>query len=313
MRRLLVSCLTAVLGLSALTATAPASGGIPTDDRPFPGRIELPDGFQPEGIAIGRGARAWLGSLADGDIYEVSLRTGTGQVISQGLGTASVGLKHDRRGRLFVAGGPSGTARVVDIDTGTVQVSYPLSAGTSFVNDVLLTTRAAWFTDSFQAQLYRVARDGDGAPGAFTTLPLTGDWVQGDGFQANGISTTPTGKALLVVNSRSGLLFRVDPATGAATEVDLGGDELTGGDGLLRHGRILYVVRGSANQVAVVRLDRLGTSGEVVRTITSDDFDTPTTVARFGGRLYLPNARFATVPEPTAATEYWVTQVRAKP
>src|SRR4051794_21324875 len=55
----------------------------------FPDRIELPDGFQPEGIAIGPGPVGWLGSLSDGDIYRVDLCTGAGQVISEGPGTPS--------------------------------------------------------------------------------------------------------------------------------------------------------------------------------------------------------------------------------
>jgi hypothetical protein len=55
--------------------------------RPFPDRIELPNGFQPEGITIGRHATAYLGSLADGDIYAVSLRTGEYKLISEGSRT----------------------------------------------------------------------------------------------------------------------------------------------------------------------------------------------------------------------------------
>jgi sugar lactone lactonase YvrE len=309
-RRILVPVLAATLGLTALTTASPAVSAVPDSDRPFPSRIELPDGFQPEGIAIGPGPVAWFGSRADGDLYRVSLRTGEGEVVSQGPGTASVGLKSDRRGRLFVAGGDAGTARVVDSDSGDVVADYTLSTAPTFVNDVVLTKRAAWFTDSARPQLYRVDRDSDGAPGSATTVPLTGEWEQGTGFGANGISTTPTGKALLVVNSTTGLLYRVEPATGVATELDLGGASLTTGDGMLRHGRLLYVVRNRLNEVAVIRLDRRGESGTLVRTITSDDFDVPTTVARFGSRLYLPNARFSTPPTPT--TDYWVTQVRAK-
>ncbi len=55
------------------------------------------------------------------------------------------------------------------------------------------------------------------------TLPLTGDWEQEAGFNANGIAVTPDQQALLVVNSATGLLYRVDPDTGVATQVDLGG------------------------------------------------------------------------------------------
>lgn len=320
MRRLTVSSVAAVLAVTLLPGASPTTAAVAPPDRPFPARIELPDGFQPEGIAIGPGPTAWLGSRGDGDIYEVSLRTGEGSVISQGPGTPSVGLKSDRQGRLYVAGGTAGTARVVDIATGAVERTYALSAAPTFVNDVVLTKSAAWFTDSARPQLYRVDRAPDGEPGTATaTLPLGGEWEQGEDFGANGISTTPTGRALLVVNSGTGLLYRVDPATGEATEVDVAGLDdtlLTSGDGMLRHGRTLYVVRNSINEIAVLRLSRTGLSGRLVRTITADDlapgtaFDVPTTVARFGADLYLPNARFG-VESPTTA-DYWVTKVRAK-
>ena len=93
-----------------------------------------------------------------------------------------------------------------------------------------------------------------------------------------------------------------------ATLVDLGGATVANGDGLLVVGhRTLLVVQNQLNQVAVVRLDRGATSGTVTRVITSENFDIPTTVARFGSRLYLPNARFTTTPTPT--TTYDVTSV----
>ena len=71
---------------------------------------------------------------------------------------------------------------------------------------------------------------------------------------ANGIAFTPDRSALLVVQSDSGMLFRVNPRTGRARQVDLGGNLLTNGDGLLVKGRILYVVQNRLNQVAVFKL-----------------------------------------------------------
>ena len=141
-----------------------------------------------------------------------------------------------------------------------------------------------------------------------TRLPLSGDWVQDPGVNnANGIETTPDGKALLVVNSSNGLLYRVDPRTGIAREVDLGGTLLTNGDGLLREGRTLFAVQNRLNRVAELRLTREGRSGRLVQTLTSPDFDVPTTVARWRDGLYLPNARFTTPATPE--TEYWVTRL----
>jgi sugar lactone lactonase YvrE len=292
--------------LSALLSVALV---VPAEAKPrhtYPDRIELPDNFLPEGITIGKAPVAYLGSRADGDIYRADLRTGEGEVISQGPGTPSVGLKIDKKGLLYIAGGPSGTARVVDSRTGDLLAEYPLSTETSFINDVVLTKQAAWFTNSLQAELYRVPLGGDEATP--TVIPLTGDWEQVDGFNANGIAQTPNGRALLVVNSTTGNLFRVNPQTGAATQVDLGGASLTNGDGLLLQGSTLYVVRNRLNQVAVVKLNRRATRGRLVETLTSTDFDVPTTVAAYKGSLYLPNARFPDPGEPPPV-EFWITRI----
>jgi sugar lactone lactonase YvrE len=297
-----------IVGIALATALAVALGAAAAPAGPPPDRIELPDGFLPEGIAIGPGPTAWFGSRADGDIYEVDLLTGEGEVIAEGPGTPSIGLKSDKRGRLFVAGGPSGSGRVVDSDTGALLADYQFTTGNSFVNDVLLTPSAVWFTDSMQPQLYAVPRSPNGGlADEPVTVPLGGEWEQGEGFGANGLTLTPDGSALLVVHSSSGLLYRVDPATGDATVVDLGGVQLTNGDGMLQRGRTLYVVQNLLNHVAVLRLDRAGTTGTLVDTITSPDFDVPTTVAAFGRWLYLPNARFTSPQEPD--TEFWVTRV----
>ena len=313
--RLAGSVLAAALALAALPAGTAAAGAespdrargpsAATGDRAglFPTTIDLPDGFQPEGIAIGRLPFAYFGSLADGSIYRANLVTGGGRIISEGPGTPSVGLKIDRRGRLFVAGGPAGDARVVSARTGEVLASYTLTTD-GFVNDVVVTPDAAWFTDSFDPVLYKVPLGRGGRlpdQGDVVTVPLTGDLVFQEGFNVNGIDRTPDGRALLVVQTNTGLLFRVDPATGATTEVDLDGETLPNGDGILLEGRTLFVAQNTANLVAKVRLDRTGTSGTVVARVTDPRFDTPTTIASFGHRLYLPNARFTTEPTPTTA------------
>lgn len=302
-----IAAFAAIAVPQAATAVATAP---PDAAGPAPELIALPDGFQPEGIAIGPGGTGYIGSLADGDVYVVDLRTGDELRTLEGPGTPSVGLKIDRHDRLFIAGGPTGGARVVDADTGEVLATYQFTFDPSFVNDVVLTHSGAWFTDSLQAQLYFVPLSPTGElPDAseVVTVPLTGEWVQEGGFNANGIAETPDRQALLVIQSVTGTLFRVDPATGEATAVDLGGATLPNGDGLLVVGRTLYVVQNQLDTIAVVRLDPQGTSGELVDAITSTEFQVPTTVARFGNGLYLPNARFGTPPTPE--TEYSVVRV----
>ncbi|GGN70113.1 hypothetical protein GCM10011579_044940 [Streptomyces albiflavescens] len=269
----------------------------------------MPDGFQPEGITIGAAPFAYFGSLANGDIYRASLNTGRGGIISKGLGAQhpTVGLKIGRDGRLFLAGGVSGELRTVDARSGEIEKVY--AVGGTFVNDVILTPDAAWFTDSYQARLYRLALGRHGEPEAVTTVPLSGDWEQGPDFTANGIERTPDGRALLVVNTVAGGggLMRVDPRTGAATAVDLGASQLPNGDGLLLLGRTLYAVQQQQNLIDVFRLNASGTKGTAIARITDPRFRIPTTVAAWDDRLYLPNARFDT--EPTPDTEYDVVAV----
>ena len=278
----------------------------------FPVHFDLPPGFQPEGIAIDR-AKAYFGSRADGDIYAVDLRTGRGRVISEGPGTGSLGMKVDQKGRLFVAGAGAGNGRVIDTRTGKVLAGYTFATGsTTFVNDVILSKDAAWFTDSRQPVLYKVPLGRNGrlpAQSEVQTVPLTGDYVHAEGVNnANGISLTPDGRNLIIVQSSSGFLFKVDARTGATRKIDIGAAVMTNGDGLLRSKDTLYVVQNRLNAISVLDLNQSGTRGRVVRTIMSPDFDIPTTAAFFGNRIYLPNARFSTPPTPT--TPYWVTAVK---
>jgi sugar lactone lactonase YvrE len=126
-------------------------------------------------------------------------------------------------------------------------------------------------------------------------------------FNANGIEASANGKWLIVVNSTVGKLYRVDPATGEATEIDLAGASVSNGDGLRLVGKTLYVARNALNEIAVIELASNLLSGEVTRTITNPAFDFPTTLARFGGSLYTVNARFSTPPTPD--TEYDVVRV----
>jgi sugar lactone lactonase YvrE len=286
------------------TSNGQASGATSSVDELFPTTIQLPNGFRPEGIAIRTLPFAFFGSLADGDIYRANLVTGSGRVISQGPGTPSVGLKLDDRGRLFVAGGPAGNARVISAITGRVLASYTFATAPTFVNDVVLTPTAAWFTDSMKPVLYKVPFGRFGSlpdQSGVVTVPLTGDWVQQPGFNANGIARTPDGRALIVVQSVTGTLFRVE-TDGVATAITLTGGDAANGDGLLLEGQTLFVVQNQLNRVAVIELNRRGTRGEVVELLTDPRFDVPTTVASFGDRLYLPNARFNTPPTPD--TEY---------
>ena len=272
-----------------------------------PKQIDLPNGILPEGIAI-QGNHFYAGSRANGAVYRGDVRTGEGAFLVPGVtGRVATGLKVDR-GRIFVSGATTGNAYVYDAKTGAELASYAFSPSGSFINDVVVTKDAAWFTDSLKPQLYRVPLGPGGEPGAtFTTVPLTGDFMQVAGFNVNGIDATNNGKTLIIVQSGTGKLFTVTTA-GVTSEIVLAnGANVVNGDGiLLEDGRVLYVVQNQLNQVAKIKLSAHLDTGRVLELITDPLFDVPTTIAERGRFLFAVNARFTTPPTPD--TPYWITR-----
>lgn len=279
----------------------------------FPGMVPLPNGFQPEGIAVGRGSEFFVGSIPTGAIYKGDLRTGMGDLlVPPQEGRAAIGLSYDgRTNYLYVSGGPTGMAFVYDADSGENIAAIQLTQPGTFINDAVVTRQAVYFTDSFRPYMYRVGLNADGSlpdnPSS-EEIELSGDFnfIPGD-FNANGIDAVPDGKFLVIVNSVTGELYRVDPYSGYAAMIDLGGDTVTAGDGILLDGKTVYVVRNALNQVAVIDLDPTFSTGVVSDTIPSPNFRVPTTIAEFGSSLYVVNARFDTPPTPD--TEYEVVSV----
>ena len=296
---------TALLALVITLAASPAVALA----KPFPDVIQLPNGFRPEGIAI-VGTTFYTGSLtgaADKGVYRGDIRTGESSQLIPGNGGPFVGMKVDDSGRLWIAGGPTGRGYAYDATTGALLATFQFATAPTFVNDVIVTEDAAWFTESQRPQIYRVAIGPDGSIGAATTVDLTGKIEFVTGFNLNGIAATPDGSTLIVVNSTTGKLYTIDTETFATRQIDLGGETVTAGDGILLQGRTLYVVRNQLNRIAVIRLAPDLASGTVVDVITNAAFDVPTTIARHGNALYAVNARFSTPPTPT--TTYTIVRV----
>ena len=174
------------------------------------------------------------------------------------------------------------------------------------MNDVAASEDFAWFTDSMRTTgvLYRVPLGGD--PAAVpVTVPLIPPSPLTELTGLNGIDVTPDGKTLIVVQSNTGQLFTVNPETGVASLIDLGGEFVPNGDGILLDGRTLYVVQNQLNQLAVITLSHDLTSGTVDARVPLSDVSVPTTIDRFFDRLYVVNARFGQPMTPD--TPYWVT------
>jgi sugar lactone lactonase YvrE len=295
--------ITALTGLLAAGVVAPVAQAQPPQ-APFPEAIDLPDGFYPEGIAIDD-RTAYVGSLADGSIWEQDLKTGQSTQFAPAppAGGIAVGMDVDSFGRVWVAAGgpaldPSLTPgfRVYDSD-GNLLVDQPVPAG--FVNDVIVTRDAAWFTDSFAPQLIRVPLTPDGAIGPAEAVALGGDWQQVPGeFNANGIVATPDQQQLIVAQSAApdvpGAALYAVPADVTAPLLRASRNTLnatlSGADGLVLIGRTLYSV--ATEGVVAVSLHNALTSGVIQDTITVPGSITPTTADVFGSRLYVVDANF---------------------
>jgi sugar lactone lactonase YvrE len=309
----IVAALAALTALSGvLVGASPASSA--KKPKPFPQVIQLPTGFRPEGIEVGRGTTFYVGSVANGAIYRGDPRTGNGAIFIPGAaGKAATGIELDSRARLFVAGAATGNAYVYDAKTGALLHTFNLATPPTFINDVVVTHNAAYFTDSQKNVFYRVPIGPGGALGDAQTITLGGDYIHVAGaFNLNGIDATPSGKALVAVQSVSGRLYRINPMNGVARSSSLlGGESVPNGDGILLTGKRLYVVQNQLNLVAVIALRPGFASGRVVTRLSDPDFSVPTTIDDFGRRLYAVNARFG-VPDPDTAP-YQVVQLRKPP
>ena len=289
MRRFII-LLSALLLLGASAALAQGT---------FPKKIALPNAWAPEGIEVGNGHTVYVGSVGSGGIWVGNLRTGAGRILVEGAPgvRSATGLEFDR-GRLWVSGARFGNTIVYNARTGKSITEIQLATGTAptFINDAVATKKAVYFTDSQRPVIYKVATSGNGRPGAVTTIPLGGEYQHVAGqFNLNGIVATENGKTLIAVQSFARKLLTIDPKTGAAKQIDLGGYDLSNGDGLLLRGRTLYVVQNRDNKVAVFELSRDLSTATFLRALTDPgNLDVPTTIDRFGGRLYVVNARFGT-------------------
>jgi hypothetical protein len=256
----------------------------------------------------------FVGSLANGAIWKGDVRTGRNRILVPGVaGNVAVGVEYDRsNNRRWVAGGGTGKVRVYNASTGALLKEYTFSP-VGFLNDLVVTKHAVYVTDSGLQQLDVIPLGRHGRlpdPSKATTLPLTGEYVAvPNEFNANGIVARRGW--LIIVQSNTGKLFRVNPFTGVTRAIDLGGASVTFGDGLELHGSTLYVVRNQLNQVDVFRLGWANRSAHFKGTIKNAGLDIPTTAAFTAGRLWAVNARFSTPVTPT--TEYWITKLPARP
>jgi hypothetical protein len=295
----------AVMGVVLATVIAMALLVAPATADQADEAIVLPGATGTEGVATLNGQTFFAGDLLTGDIFRGTVNQGTAaKFIDAPPGRFAAGMKADTSDRLlFVAGGPTGAGYVYDTITGEPVTSYQFQTPPTptFINDVALTRDGAWFTDSNQALLYFVPVV-DGLPSSsFTTRALSGPAADLSGaFNNNGIEAVRGGSMLVVAHSGNGVLNLVDAATGASATI--AGVSVANVDGILMKGsHEVFAAQNADNLISVWKLSSDYGSGTMEKTITSPLFEFPTTIAPFGSRLAVANAKFDTGFPPTAA------------
>jgi Cu-Zn family superoxide dismutase len=300
MRRYLAVFAIVMLAAMAIVSQAAAEG---QGQRSSTVRYTFPanDVVYPEGIAYHAGnGDFFVGSSANGAVYRGNVRRGNRslQVFlpagSDGR-TAALGMKVDPKGRLWIAGGGTGTIWMYDAVTGRLLSAFKNGVGGGFVNDVAFgPDGAAYFTDSLVPLMYRIAPDAQGIFRFEYWLDLRGTPIEyTQGFNLNGIAATPDGKYLVVIQTNTGKLFRITIATKEIKEISLaGGDRMMTGDGILLDGNTLHVMRNSLNLIVQIKLAPDFASGQQVGSFTDSSFDFTTAAAKVGDRLLVVNSEF---------------------
>ncbi len=254
----------------------------------------------PESIAYrDRTKDFFVSSTTDGTIFRGNLQKESADVFLPGGEsgrTTAIGVKvDDYKDRLFVAGGNTGQIFVYDIHSGKLLGKFSNQKTSTFINDAAITPNGdAYFTDSSDPILYKVSTNQAQEIVFEPWLDFTGTSLKyQSGFNLNGIAATKDGKYLIVVQSNTGKLFRIDIAGKQVTEINLGGETLTNGDGILLSGeQILYVVRNQQSLIVKVKLTENFSRGTVVSSTTDPSFAYPTAITQVGEHLLVVNSQF---------------------
>lgn len=214
------------------------------------------------------------------------------------------GLTVDAQGRLYIAGGPNGlgTGRPdvwVYSPDGELLASLRMPASDVFVNDVTIgSDGAAYFTDSNDARIYRVAQDASGAWAAEVWADATDVITRGAGFNLGGIVQTTDRSGFVVAQGNVGKLWRFGH-DGSVVEIPTGGVDLVNADGLVLRGTTLTVVQNFSRKITTLRLTPDGTSAALISQEATAPSRVLTTAADLRGETLFVDSEFG--PNPPVA------------
>jgi sugar lactone lactonase YvrE len=265
----------------------------------------------PEGVAFDPDSGAFfVSATGDGTIYRGTLDNSTvTEFIPGAPGKEAAGMKV-AQGKLYVAGAFTGAVRVYEIATKQLVASFE-TGGDGMLNDLVVTKEGDVFvTDSFRPTLWRITAEqvaaGAGTPEGIPVDPEIKYTVSPDPFNLNGIVALNSGRRLIVVQSNTGKLFRIDfndHASNGREIHEIAVDEPLFGDGLLLdRGQLIVVTFAPAFTLTFVKLDDRAERGKVVERRTDPTLREPSTVAKARYLYLVVNADFGTSTIPFTVT-----------
>lgn len=299
---LLLATAATTLGLAATAATASADEGGRPASYLLEGDATSPVGSKFEGIgADERRGLFYVSEVTGGEIHKGSVRDAqTGQWIA-GDGTdgrfTARGITVDRDGNVYVAGGPNGigTGRpdlwVYDKEGNLLTALRVPGTADAFLNDVAIgRDGAAYFTNSNDPQVFRVA---EGADGWEATLwaDASGTITRSAGFNLGGIVLSADRSAFVVAQGNVGRMWRFDARTGEVSEIATDTD-LVNADGLVRQGDRLTVVRNFSRMIATLRVSADGSRLVTLGQAASSADRVLTTAKTLRGRILYVDSKF---------------------
>ncbi|HEY1106869.1 MAG TPA: SBBP repeat-containing protein [Agromyces sp.] len=296
----------ATLTTIVTTGAAPAFAADGATDHGRPGTYTLNgdvEGSRFEGIgADQRSGAFYVSEVTGGEIHRGDVRSSATEQWIAGDGTdgryTARGITVDRDGNVFVAGGPNGigTGRPdlwVYSPEGDLLASLRVpGTADAFLNDVAIgADGAAYFTNSNDPQVFRVAQGSDGQWGAELWADATGTVSRVAGFNLGGIVLTADRSAFVVAQGNVGKLFRFG-FDGTVTEIATPGADLVNADGLVREGNVLTIVRNFSKAITTLRISADGSTARFVSDVATDPSRVLTTAKSLHGRTLYVDSEF---------------------
>lgn len=269
--------------------------------------LSLPNGFSPDGISIAKDGTIYVASIISGKIVKGT--TDDSQISDYLVDSERKGgswgmdlTENDKY--LWVAGGLAGTARSYDAQTGELVANVTLT-NFGVVNDLIVTEKAVYLTNSSFPILYKIPLNAEGKQsGEASVIKLSGEFDYSPKYfaNANGIDYDRDTNRLIVNHSQLGKYYSINPETGEAKEIDLQG-ETSSNDGIAIDGSVLVGVEPPKNQVDIFQLSNDHKQATLSQRLTADVLDFPTLVAYDDNYWYIVNGKLSTKATPDMAYE----------